>query len=143
MSGITSYMTADHKKCDDIFVEFENNITSENWSELAATWQQFTKILHHHLTLEESILFPEFERATGMTQGPSAVMRAEHEQIRGMLNEIEKAVNNQDSAQCQGVADTLMIMIQQHNMKEEQMLYPMCDQHLDAQRVLSALKAME
>ena len=29
-----------------------------------------------------------------------------------------------------GIADTLLIMMQQHNMKEENILYPMCDQHL-------------
>ena len=27
-------------------------------------------------------------------------------------------------------AETLLIMTQQHNMKEENILYPMCDQHL-------------
>jgi len=90
MSGITSFMTADHKQCDDIFVEFENHISSENWSELASAWQSFTKILNHHLTLEESILFPEFESATGMSQGPSAVMRAEHKQIRSMVTKYKR-----------------------------------------------------
>ena len=29
-----------------------------------------------------------------------------------------------------GNAETLLIMMQQHNMKEENILYPMCDQHL-------------
>ena len=29
-----------------------------------------------------------------------------------------------------GIADTLLILMQQHNMKEEQMLYNMMDQHL-------------
>ena len=29
-----------------------------------------------------------------------------------------------------GIAETLLIMMQQHNMKEENILYPMCDQHL-------------
>ena len=32
-----------------------------------------------------------------------------------------------------GVAETLLIMMQQHNMKEENVLYPMCDQHLAAE----------
>ena len=27
-------------------------------------------------------------------------------------------------------AESLLIMMQQHNMKEENVLYPMCDQHL-------------
>jgi iron-sulfur cluster repair protein YtfE (RIC family) len=29
-----------------------------------------------------------------------------------------------------GNTETLLIMMQQHNMKEEHVLYPMCDQHL-------------
>jgi iron-sulfur cluster repair protein YtfE (RIC family) len=32
-----------------------------------------------------------------------------------------------------GNAETLLIMMQQHNVKEENVLYPMCDQHLTAQ----------
>ncbi|TRZ68118.1 MAG: hemerythrin domain-containing protein, partial [Rhodocyclaceae bacterium] len=31
------------------------------------------------------------------------------------------------------VAETLLILMQQHNMKEENILYPMCDQALAAQ----------
>jgi len=141
MTDITTYMTHDHKECDDLFVEFENNIAAENWTELANTWKQFSERLAMHLQMEESALFPEFEAATGMTQGPTAVMRAEHIQIRSLLAEMEYGIENKDSDQCQGVAETLMIMIQQHNMKEEQMLYPMCDQHVDSERVLSIMKA--
>ena len=38
------------------------------------------------------------------------------------------AAGNQDDYL--GIAETLLIMMQQHNMKEENVLYPMCDQHL-------------
>ncbi len=31
-----------------------------------------------------------------------------------------------------GYAETLLIMMQQHNLKEENVLYPMCDQHLSS-----------
>ena len=39
------------------------------------------------------------------------------------------------------MSDTLLIMIQQHNMKEENVLYPMCDQHLtdDASSLLERI----
>jgi len=140
MTNITTYFTEDHRECDNIFVLFENNINAENWTETANVWKQFTDKLNEHLQMEETILFPEFESATGMTQGPTAVMRAEHMQIRGLISEIDYAIENKDSAQCQGVAETLMLMMQQHNMKEEQMLYPMSDQHVDAARVLEAMK---
>jgi len=136
-------MTADHKACDNTFVEFENAIAAENWSELAISWKLFSKQLTHHFEMEETVLFPEFEAATGMTQGPTAVMRAEHVQMRSLMAEIDAAVEAQDADHCQGVADTLMIMIQQHNMKEEQMLYPMADQHVDSTQVISSMKSIQ
>ncbi len=109
MGDITTFMIQDHKLCDDLFVEFENNITAENWIESANIFKQFSDKLALHLQMEETVLFPEFEAATGMTQGPTAVMRAEHTQVRGLISEIEYAIENQDSEQCQGVAETLMI----------------------------------
>ena len=39
----------------------------------------------------------------------------------------------QDADAYSGEAETLLIMMQQHNMKEENMLYPMCDQRLTDQ----------
>ncbi len=135
-------MIADHKSCDNTFVEFENAIAAENWPELTISWKLFSKQLAHHFEMEETVLFPEFEAATGMTQGPTAVMKAEHEQMRGLIAEIETAMEGQDADQCQGVADTLMTMIQRHNMKEEQMLYPMADQHVDSNQVVASMKSI-
>jgi len=143
MNDITSYMTADHKSCDDTFVEFENAIAAHNWSELKATWGLFSKQLAHHFQMEETILFPEFEAATGITEGPTAVMRSEHAQMRGLISTLEDAIASEDADQCQGIAETLMIMMQQHNMKEEQMLYPMSDQHVDSSRVVNKMQSMD
>ena len=142
MTDISSFMTADHKDCDDSFVEFENAIATQNWPDLTNSWTQFAKKLLHHFEMEETVLFPEFESATGMTQGPTAIMRAEHIQMRSLISTLESAIESQDTEQCQGIAETLMIMMQQHNMKEEQMLYPMTDQHIDSNRVVSAMKSI-
>ena len=38
----------------------------------------------------------------------------------------------------QSVAETLLIMMEQHNMKEENILYPMCDQHVGGDAELRA-----
>ena len=38
-----------------------------------------------HFEMEEAVLFPAFEEATGMTQGPTMVMHAEHVQMKGVL----------------------------------------------------------
>jgi len=143
MTNITSFMTDDHRDCDDAFVDFENMIAEQNWGELKNSWDIFLKKLNHHFEMEETVLFPAFESATGMTNGPTAVMRSEHQQMRNLCLEIEQAVASQNEDQCQGIADTLMIMIQQHNMKEEQMLYPMTDQHTHAADVITAMQSVE
>ena len=68
-----------------------------------------------------------------MTMGPTAVMRSEHAQILELLEAAAEAIATHDADEYSGYAETLHIMTQQHNMKEENVLYPMCDQHLAAQ----------
>lgn len=142
MSNITSFMTNEHRDCDDAFVNFENMIAEKNWLELNKNWQAFSQKLIHHFEMEEKVLFPAFESATGMNNGPTMVMRSEHQQMKSLISEIESALVDQDEEQCQGIAETFMMMIQQHNMKEEQMLYPMTDQHTDAAELITAMRSV-
>ena len=58
------------------------------------------------------------------------VMRGEHIQLRELMASAEQALFSRDGETYAGEAETLLIMMQQHNMKEENVLYPMCDQHL-------------
>ena len=79
------------------------------------------------------MLFPAFETASGMVAGPSQVMRFEHAQMRDLLGQIEQAATQQNLDQFSGSAETLLVLMQQHNMKEENILYPMCEQSLSGQ----------
>lgn len=97
-----------------------------------------------HLGNEEEILFPAFESRSGMVGGPTTVMRHEHEQIRGLIGEMQDDVEKQDSEHYLGISETLLILMQQHNAKEEQMLYNMCDSTLgdEAEQVLNRINAI-
>ncbi len=142
MRNITQFMSADHQDCDQAFVDFENIIQDGNWSETGQHWSIFAKKLAHHFAMEETELFPAFEKATGMTSGPTMVMRNEHQQMRSLVAAMEQALQDEDLQDCSGIAETLMMMMQQHNMKEEQMLYPMSDQHVDSQSVVDKMLAL-
>lgn len=133
-------MSNDHKVCDDAFIEFENIISQKDWPLLKTRWNNFCQKLLSHFEMEEQVLFPAFETATGMTSGPTAVMRSEHQQMRTLVGEIEQALTHNNMEDCQAIADTLMVMIQQHNMKEEHMLYPMSDQHTNSQEVIAKMQ---
>jgi len=130
MSTIPEFMTEKHRHCDDIFTLAESAVAQKNWSDANAQWQLFANELELHLQAEENILFPQFEQATGMTAGPTQVMRGEHQQIRSLVGELNQTLTTQNKSKFLGLSETLMILMQQHNMKEEMMLYPMCQQQI-------------
>ncbi|WOH36787.1 hemerythrin domain-containing protein [Thalassotalea fonticola] len=141
MNAIPDYMTDKHRHCDDIFAEAEAEVAKSNWNLAEQKWQAFTLELELHLQAEEQILFPEFEQATGMTSGPTHVMRMEHEQMRGLLTSLNKSLAEKNSEDFLGFSETLMVLMQQHNMKEEMMLYPMCQQNIsDTEQMTAQLK---
>ena len=130
MSSIAELMADDHRACDDEFAAIEQAVKKGDWTSAATTLRAFHDAMERHLTAEESTLFPAFETATGMSMGPTRVMRMEHVQIRSLLDDLRAAVEVADLASFRGQAETLLILMQQHNLKEENILYPMCDQHL-------------
>jgi len=133
MTTIRSFMTDDHRRCDDLFAEAEQAIGKGNLEAAQAAFGHFRTAVLAHFASEEKTLFPSFEAKTGMSMGPTQVMRMEHEQMRALFNDATDALQAGDSEEYLGIADTLLIMMQQHNMKEENILYPMCDQHLSSE----------
>ena len=142
MSSIPEYMTAKHRECDDVFSEAETAVAEQNWPLALDKWQSFASELTEHLTQEEEVLFPKFEQATGMTAGPTQVMRMEHQQMRALVQDLDNALAAKEKDEYLGLSETLMVMMQQHNMKEEMMLYPMMAQHLsDGEQLIEGFKA--
>ena len=128
MATISSFMQHNHRQCDELFAAAEEAVASENWEAAATAWQAFTDELEAHITdKEEGQLFPAIEAVNG-PMGPTAMMRSEHEQMRALVFQMSDPLTAQDDAQFLGLSETLMMLMQQHNMKEENILYPMMDQ---------------
>ena len=141
MSSITEFMTSDHRRCDEIFNQTETLVSQGQWAEAADSWRAFYDAVEHHFKMEEEVLFPAFEQATGSTAGPTSVMRVEHQQMRQLFEQINQALQAQEGDQLLGASETLMILMQQHNMKEEQILYPMSQRMLpDTAATLSEMQ---
>lgn len=132
MSDVTTFMTGDHRRCDELFATLEAAVGDDDWERAVADLEAFLDSMTHHFTVEEEQLFPEFERLTGMAMGPTRIMRTEHQQMRGLFEELRAAVAARDGDEVLGVAETLNVLMQQHNLKEEEILYPMTDQALGA-----------
>ncbi len=128
MTTIIENMSADHRRCDESFAEAEGLIDKEDWDQGAASFVAFRNSTEHHFSMEEGVLFPSFEERVGQTMGPTQMMRMEHTQMRQLFVDMAQAVEQKDRERYLGLSETLMMIMQQHNMKEEQMLYRMIDQ---------------
>ena len=126
----TTVLKDHHKHCDNLFADAEDLVRRQDWLGSAARFRGFRGELEAHFESEEQLLFPALESATGMSGGPTQVMRYEHQQMRGLLDDIAAAIGARQGDAAAALADTLLIMMQQHNLKEEHILYPMCDRTL-------------
>jgi len=127
---ITSPLRQHHRHCDELFSILEQSAAGHDWDSGFAPLVSFIAEMERHFHCEEDLLFPAFETATGMSQGPTQVMRMEHQQMRALMQQMQEAWTARDGDAFSGAAETLLILMQQHNMKEENILYPMCDQRV-------------
>jgi len=144
METISEYLSSDHHRCDDLFALAEEVAGYGNWERTAAEFGAFLESMRHHFAMEEEVLFPAFEERTGMSMGPTQIMRMEHQQMRGLFDAMAQAVANRDQDDFLGQAETLLVLMQQHNLKEEQILYHMADQVLggEAPELIARLGAV-
>ncbi|TRZ98156.1 MAG: hemerythrin domain-containing protein [Rhodocyclaceae bacterium] len=137
--SITTPLFQHHKHCDELFATAEEACANSDWVAGETAFTLLADQLETHFTSEEQLLFPAFEAATGMTSGPTEIMRGEHRQMRDLLAQMKVGLASRDSDAFGGGAETLLILMQQHNMKEENILYPMCDNVLGASDVGASL----
>ncbi|MDD5296653.1 MAG: hemerythrin domain-containing protein [Rhodocyclaceae bacterium] len=130
MDHLTAPLAAHHKACDEEFAIAEEAVANGDWGRASTLVPSFTQALETHFGVEEEHLFPAFEASTGMTGGPTRMMRMEHMQMRTLMADLAAALAARDRDEFLGCAETLLLLMQQHNMKEENILYPMCDQAL-------------
>jgi iron-sulfur cluster repair protein YtfE (RIC family) len=142
MTTLHAYLANDHRACDEEYGWAESRVVCGDWPNAKQAFGGFTRHLEHHLEQEERILFPAIERATGSTMGPTAVMRSEHDHMRAIVRTMHDAIDARDATEFFEYADSLRMLMHQHNLKEESVLYPMTERLLGtgADEVLAAIR---
>jgi len=143
MRSITQLLSNDHDHCDQLFAAAENAAQARDWESADDAFAAFRHALDRHFVAEEQTLFPAFEAKTGMGAGPTDVMRSEHLQMRELVEQMASALARRDDAAFLGASETLLMLMRQHNLKEEQILYPMTDRALTGDAgLITALQKM-
>lgn len=141
---VMEFMGQDHDRLDEIFKEFQHVKTSDT-ARAKTLFVEFLTGLQRHIVWEEELLFPLFENATGMRdQGPTAVMRMEHRQIKDFLKSIHDKIVAGDTATDEFERGLLQVLTA-HNQKEENILYPWIDNSVgeaDREAVFTQMKSL-
>ncbi len=133
-AGLAGFFTQDHQDCDGRWADVEELLDGADTALATQAWQQFESGMRRHFAMEEDVLFPAFESRSGMAGGgPTAMMRIEHQQMRGLLDQISASIDAGELEDALDTGDTLLMLIQQHNIKEEGMLYPMAQNMLSGE----------
>jgi iron-sulfur cluster repair protein YtfE (RIC family) len=130
MGSISEFFSAQHRACDKLFEQMETAVSQDDWQQAEVLYKELRQDTLQHFSNEEEGLFPLFEEKTGMQAGPTQVMRSEHAELRELLQRMGDAVRARNRDEALGTAETFFLFLQQHNVKEEQVLYPMADQAL-------------
>ena len=78
-------MEKDHDRLDDLFNKYKD-LKNSDPNKAEEMFSEFKSGLEKHILWEEDILFPLFEKKTGMYEGgPTAVMRLEHKNIKSIF----------------------------------------------------------
>ncbi|HYB90615.1 MAG TPA: hemerythrin domain-containing protein [Candidatus Binataceae bacterium] len=144
--SITGFLGADHHRLNEYWdeflraaaaceVDYDALFTRREGQRFSATdrLSQFIFGLRRHIRMEEDCLFPLFEGRSHIPagSGPTAVMRAEHQEIQAILGTMETLLRAGDCATVVQTIEGLPVhpsaLMQSHDAKEEGVLYPMAD----------------
>jgi iron-sulfur cluster repair protein YtfE (RIC family) len=126
MSSAIETLVRQHRDCDQALEDLEACLRNPDWEAAVGAFTRLDAALQGNFSAEEDRLFPAFERAAGVAGGPTAVMRHEHDEVRGLLDNAREWLQLRDANALAAELDTLVVLLQQHNIKEENVLFPMC-----------------
>ena len=100
--------------------------------------------LARHALKEDEALFPAIEAVLGADGSPTMVMRVEHTDIHTQAAWLRSLLaQGGDAASLRASAEELIALLDMHFDKEEQMLFPMIEQILDAGTLAEVGRLME
>lgn len=139
---LSSMFDEDHERLEALFKSFQT-LKRTDFPKAEIAFLDFKTGLKRHVALEEDVMFPLWERKSGMTGGgPTIVMRREHQEIGDCLESLSRKIQTQN-LETDHEEEILLDLLDRHNMSEEEVLYLEMDHMISAEERETAFRAME
>ncbi len=138
--SVHAVLEAEHKWIDERFGQFQRDLEADRTD--PRPFEEATRKLHRHIYLEEELLFPRVE--TRGLAGPIVLMAQEHGEICRQLTVVgDLLASGAEPSRIRKAFGTLLVLLAEHNAKEEQILYPASDQLLTEQELAEMVPQLE
>jgi len=145
MTDTSNWLVHDHRRYDAALDGCEIAAGAGEWKEAIALFRSFLDELELHMRMEDEVVYPTVERATGDPLGEIAELREEHEDLVRLLRDIGIILRTRDYDHFLESLVPLHRAMNKHNRHEEEVFQRIGDDSLLSQRddVLNRLRAVE
>lgn len=142
MVSIKEFMTNDHRDCDELYILSEEQI-AKDFNSAKESFLKFYEATNNHFSMEEMVLFPMISPHM-QDANTLRSLEMEHESVRELLSKALKALEKKDINQFLSIGETMMMLLSQHNIKEEQSIYTLANIALadEADYVINRLRSI-
>jgi uncharacterized protein (DUF2249 family) len=127
----------DHRRFDALLAAAEKAFAHGKWAPFRECVVELRDALLAHFAYEEEVVFPQFERTSGMRE-PTAQLCTQHRRIREILDALASVSPGHDPKGCRAELATLALLYRQHKEVEEVLMYPAFARALPAMPVRAA-----
>lgn len=133
--SLAAALTAEHEAIDAGLEAFVAQSEDGDVTQWAAPLQEAMRALRRHIYLEEEVAFPRLRK--GPLMMPVLVMLREHGEIWRAMDELDALLAAPDSqteparSALVAACHAMLALLDEHNAKEEPIIYPHLDTTLD------------
>ncbi len=139
---ISTIFDEDHDRLDALFKSFQT-LKRTDFPKAKSLFLEFKAGMRRHVAWEEDVMFPLWEKKSGMIGGgPTIAMRREHQEIQDCLESLHRKVQAQD-LESDREEEELLDLVDRHYMSEEEVFYPEMDHMISPEEREAAFRAVE
>lgn len=129
----------DQRRLDDILDDVNELAETGDFTGALRHFEDFRAGLEHHIAMEEQVLFPLYQKLSLDTEAAMAAMYSEHVLIRTLVEQVAEALRTGDLPSFARVIENLYAVMDVHDQKEEDVVFPRLDAELARSHTLDTV----
>lgn len=137
MHTINDAFAHDHRRLELALESSVAHVHTGHWDTVADRFAVFRRGIELHIAIEEELLFPAVE--DGAETPLTAILRKGHRDLGVFFDELADALEARDVDEYCRVASSMGGLLERHDKKEEEELYPAVQERLGASAVAAVV----